>query len=119
MKQLITLILLITVTTAGAQNTVAKNYYYDASLSPDATEIAFVSGGDIWTVSANGGEARLLVSNPAMETRPLYSPDGKYLAFNSARSGNGDIYVLNLLTNKIARLTYDDANDEVNGWSAD
>jgi len=65
-------------------------------VSPDGREVAFVSGGDIWTVPIGGGEARLLVSDPALEVRPLYSPDGKMLAFTSTRTGNGDIYVLDL-----------------------
>ncbi len=102
-----------------AQSQTSKPYFYDAALSPIANEIAFVSGGDIWTVDANGGEARLLVSHPSMETRPLYSPDGKYLAFNSTRSGNGDIYILNIASGILKRLTFDDANDELNNWSAD
>ena len=46
----------------------------EPSISPDRAEIAFVSGGDIWTVPASGGEARLLVSyrhpNRARSTRP-------------------------------------------------
>ncbi len=66
----------------------------EPALSPDAAEIAFVSGGDIWSVPAKGGEARLLISHPATESRPLYSPDGKHLAFVSTRDGRGDIYVL-------------------------
>lgn len=94
-------------------------YFSDPSLSPDGSEIAFVSGGDIWTVPSKGGEARLLVSHPEYESRPLYSPDGRYLAFNSTRSGNGDIYVLNFETGECRRLTYDDGNDEISAWSAD
>src|SRR5215813_2616482 len=49
----------------------------EPALSPDGKEIAFVSGGDIWVVPSSGGEAHLLVSDPATESRPLYSPDGK------------------------------------------
>src|ERR671926_391847 len=63
-------------------------YFSDPALSPDASEIAFVSGGDIWTVPSKGGEARLLISHPDNESRPIYSPDGKYLAFTSTRTGN-------------------------------
>ena len=59
-------------------------------------------------VSANGGDAHLLVSNPATESRPLYSPDGKRLAFVSTRTGNGDIYVLNLAGSELKRITFDD-----------
>lgn len=91
----------------------------EPSISPDGSQIAFVSGGDIWTVPASGGEARLLVANPAAESRPLYSPDGKYLAFTSTRTGNGDVYVLTLATGDLARLTYDDATEPVEGWSPD
>ena len=49
----------------------AVPYYTEPSLSPDRKEIAFVSGGDIWTVPANGGAAHLLVSHPATEGRPM------------------------------------------------
>ncbi|HZG23065.1 MAG TPA: hypothetical protein VEZ17_00730, partial [Chitinophagaceae bacterium] len=95
------------------------SYYSDPSLSPDGSEIAFSSGGDIWTVPARGGEARLLISDQGYESRPLYSPDGRSLAFNSTRTGNGDIYVFNIETGKLKRLTYDDGNDEISAWSPD
>jgi Tol biopolymer transport system component/C-terminal processing protease CtpA/Prc len=88
-------------------------------MSPDASEIAFVSGGDIWTVPATGGEARLLVSHQANESKPLYSPDGRRLAFISTRTGNGDIYVLTLDTGDLKRLTFDDSNDQLDAWSPD
>lgn len=94
-------------------------YFYEPSISPDKNEIAFVSGGDIWTVSANGGEARLLVSHLANESRPIYSPDGKQLAFISNRTGNGDIYILTFATGELKRLTFDDSNDQLDSWSRD
>ena len=78
-----------------------------------------MSGGDIWEVPARGGDARLLVSHPATESRPIYSPDGTRLAFTSTRTGNGDIYVLALATGELTRLTFDDASELMNGWSAD
>ncbi|WP_460956670.1 S41 family peptidase [Spirosoma litoris] len=96
-----------------------KFAFAEPSLSPDGAEVAFVSGGDIWTVPTGGGEARLLVSHPDNESRPLYSPDGKYLAFASSRTGNGDIYLLTLETGTIKRLTYDDGSEVLNGWSRD
>jgi len=95
------------------------SYYSDPAISPDGTEIAFTSGGDIWTVPATGGEAHLLISDPAYDSRPIYSPDGNFLAFNSTRTGNGDIYIFNLKTNELKRLTFDDANEELSAWSAD
>lgn len=91
----------------------------EPALSPDNSEIAFVSGGDIWTVPAKGGEARLLVSNPATESRPLYSPDGAKLAFTSTRTGNGDIYVLTFSTGQLTRITYSDLPEQLDAWSRD
>ena len=93
--------------------------FAEPGISPDGSTIAFVSGGDIWEVPARGGDARLLVSHPATESRPLFSPDGKRLAFTSTRTGNGDVYVLTLATGDVTRLTFDDANELVSGWSAD
>lgn len=89
------------------------------SLSPDGSQIAFVSGGSVWTVSSGGGAARLLVVDGATDERPMYSPDGRKLAYISSKTGNGDIYVLTLATGDVARITYDDGYDELDGWSPD
>lgn len=91
----------------------------EPTISPDGREIAFVSGGDIWTVPGTGGDARLLVAHPATESRPLYSPDGSALAFTSNRTGSGDVYVLTLRTGVLTRLTFDDAGETVSAWSRD
>jgi Tol biopolymer transport system component/C-terminal processing protease CtpA/Prc len=96
-----------------------RAYFTEPSLSPDRKEIAFVSGGDIWTVPATGGVASLLVSHAANEARPIYSPDGRQLAFISSRSGNGDIYILTLATGDLKRLTFDDGLEQLDGWSRD
>ena len=93
--------------------------FAEPGISPDGSTIAFVSGGDVWEVPARGGDARLLVSHPSTESRPLFSPDGKRLAFASSRSGGGDIYVLSLGSGDLIRLTFDDAVELPTGWSAD
>src|SRR6185503_16353529 len=111
------LFLLIGVSVAHAQQ--ARPYFSEPSLSPDRKEIAFVSGGDIWTVPATGGVSALLVSHPATESRPMYSPDGAKLAFVSTRTGSGDIYVLTLASGELKRLSFDDAFDQLDGWSRD
>ena len=91
----------------------------EPSLAPDRAEIVFVSGGDIWTAPLAGGEARLLVSHPATESRPLYSPDGSRLAFMSNRTGANEIYVLDLATGDTRRLTYDNWPNQLDSWSRD
>src|SRR5688572_9632359 len=93
--------------------------FAEPGISPDGSTIAFVTGGDIWEVPALGGEARLLVSHPATESRPVYSPDGSRLAFSSSRTGNGDIYQMTIADGALTRLTFDDATELMNGWSPD
>src|SRR5215207_6806539 len=105
--------------TAAAAKAEPRPYFYEPAISPDRREIAFVSGGDIWTAPAEGGEARLLVSHPATELRPLWSPDGRRLAFVSTRTGNGDLYVLELGAGTVRRVTYDDAPEVLDAWSRD
>jgi len=56
--------------------------------------IAFVYAGDIWTVNANGGEARRLTSHEGLELFPKISPDGKWIAFSAEYSGSRQIWVM-------------------------
>ena len=110
-------LLVLSFASVDAQTSIA--YLTEPSISPDRKEIVFVSGGDVWVVSSSGGTASILVSHAATESRPKFSPDGKRLAFVSNRTGGGDIYVLNLETNDLARITFDDALDNLDAWSRD
>ena len=112
-----TLALLLSLSTAAFSAGVS--YFSEPALCPTRPEIAFVSGGDIWVAPAKGGEAHLLVSHPAEESRPLYSPDGTRLAFVSTRTGGGDIYILTLASGELKRLTFDDRLDQLDSWSRD
>lgn len=71
-----------------------------------------MSGGDIWTVPAAGGQARLLISHAANDTRPVYSPDKSQLAFVSTRTGGGDVYVLTLASGDVRR------SPSTTGWNS-
>jgi tricorn protease len=93
--------------------------FAEPAVSPDHSEIAFVSGGDIWSVPSSGGTARLLAAVGGTASRPLFSPDGKRLAFVSSRPGAYGVYVLTLAGGTLMRLTHDDALPELDGWSPD
>jgi Tol biopolymer transport system component len=93
--------------------------FAEPAVSPDGFEIAVVSGGDVWTVPASGGEARLLVAHPAAESRPLFSPSGDRLAFISDRSGDGDIFILTLASGDVRQITFDDGLERLDAWSRD
>ena len=84
------LLLALALASVVSAETSGRPYFTEPAVAPNRAEIAFVSGGDIWTARLAGGEAHLLVSHPANETRPMYSPDGTRLAFVSNRTGNGD-----------------------------
>jgi tricorn protease len=102
-----------------AQAGASKPSLATPALSPDGKEVAFASGGDIWVAPSGGGEAHLLVSGPAEESRPLYSPDGTRLAFQSTRTGANDIYILTLASGTLQRITYSDAGITLDAWSHD
>jgi tricorn protease len=81
--------------------------------------IAFEYGGDLWTVSRNGGEARRLTSTPSAETDPHFSPDGSRIAYTSTVAGNTDVYVISAAGGQPTRLTYHPGVDYVRGWTSD
>ncbi len=89
------------------------------AVSPDGSSIVFAAGGDLWSVPVAGGTARLLVAHPAQDSRPLWSPDGRFLAFVSSRTGNGDVYLFTFATGEVRRLTWDDEPEVVDAWSRD
>ena len=66
----------------------------DPRISPDGTQIAFTYKGDLYKVSSTGGTAQRLTAHPAYDCNPVWSPDGKHLAFASDRNGNFDIFLM-------------------------
>lgn len=97
----------------------ARPSFYEPGISPDASEIAFVHGGDIWTVPEAGGTARVLIAHEEEESRPLYSPNGRYLAFESYRDGTSHLYVYDTTTGETRQLTFMSTSASLDGWSAD
>lgn len=81
------------------------------SISPDGKTIVFGYKGDIYRVDAAGGTAVPLTIHEAQDMMPVWSHDGKSIAFASDRYGNFDVFVMPATGGTPTRLTYNSVND--------
>lgn len=91
--------------TAIAGHAATPLWMRDVKISPDGTEIAFCYKGDIYKVPAKGGTATQLTTQESYECTPIWSPDGKQIAFASDRYGNFDVFVMPADGGTARRLT--------------
>lgn len=89
----------------------SEEWFLHSSISPDGKKIAFSYKGDIYTVSAKGGTARPLTLHSDWDGHPIWSRDGKSIAFASDRNGNLDVYLMPASGGKAKRLTYHSSHD--------
>lgn len=89
------------------------------AISPDGKTVAFSYKGDIWTVPANGGQARQITTNPAYDAYPVWSPDSRQIAFASSREGSLDVYVVGKDGGSPRRVTTDSGDEYPMAWSND
>ena len=64
------------------------------AISPDGQSIVFCYKGDVFKVNASGGQATPLTLSDAYDYAPVWSHDGKWIAFASNRYGNFDVFVI-------------------------
>lgn len=103
------------------------------SWSPDGSHIAFaldpadpegtgpmgLGGTEIFVMSADGADQTMLTNAPGRDQNPSWSPDGRKIAFDSGREGNGEIFVMNADGSGQINLTMDPAGDSSPSWSPD
>lgn len=81
--------------------------------------IAFEYGGELWSVSRAGGQAHVLASGMDLLTKPIFSPDGKWVVFTGTFDHNTDVYVVPAAGGQPQRLTWHPGPDVAVGWTPD
>jgi tricorn protease len=89
------------------------------AISPDGRSVVFTYKGDLYKVSTAGGSAVPLTTHTANDFMPVWSHDGKQIAFASDRYGNYDIYVIGANGGEARRLTFHSANEFPYSFTAD
>ncbi|MBR5013350.1 MAG: PD40 domain-containing protein [Bacteroidales bacterium] len=108
MKRIYLMLVALIAVSASAENAMWLRY---PSISPDGKNVAFSYKGDIYLVDSEGGEAVQLTSNTAYDYSPVWSPDGKTVAFASDRFGNFDIFTVSVEGGVPVRITTHSAKE--------
>ncbi|HJP92854.1 MAG TPA: PDZ domain-containing protein [Pyrinomonadaceae bacterium] len=89
-------------------------------VSINQSHIAFTYAGKIWLVERSGGTAKRLTNTPNEETSPVFSPDGKRIAFSRSNGNDWDIFIAQADgSGEPTRVTMMPEDDFVTGWTPD
>jgi tricorn protease len=106
------------VSTAGAEPDI-KNTRFLTQPAVSAEHIAFVYADDLWVADLDGKNVRRLTSDIGVESNPVFSPDGKTIAFSAQYDGNTDVYTIPVEGGQPKRLTWHPGPDIVRGFTPD
>ena len=117
MKNLFTILLLVVTTTLFAINPNDTRMLSQPATS--ATQIAFIYAEDLWVANADGSNPKRLTVDEGVESAPVFSPDGKWIAFSAQYDGNTDVFIIPVEGGIPVRLTWHPGVDNVRGFSPD
>jgi len=83
------------------------------------TQIAFVYAEDLWIANRDGSNPRRLTISEGVESNPVFSPDGKTIAFNGEYDGNIDVFTIPAEGGIPTRLTWHPSPDIVREFTPD
>jgi Tol biopolymer transport system component len=81
--------------------------------------IAFHSEGDVWTVPRSGSPAVKLTEHEGPDGAPIWSPDGREIAYISIREGQQDVWIVPAQGGESRQLTDNPAQSLPPSWSPD
>ncbi|MCW3119208.1 MAG: peptidase [Chitinophagaceae bacterium] len=84
-----------------------------------ANRLAFVYAEDLWITHADGSQPQRLTVDRGVESNPVFSPDGKTIAFSAQYDGNTDVYIIPVEGGIPKRLTWHPSADIVRGFTPD
>jgi len=103
---------------AGVTSAAQETLLLAHSPTVSRTQVVFAYGGYLWSVPREGGDARQLTTG-GHEGLPVFSPDGKWIAFTAQYDGNADVFVMPAEGGEPRRLTWHPAPDIAVGWTPD
>ncbi|MEY2608123.1 MAG: tricorn protease [Verrucomicrobiota bacterium] len=89
------------------------------TISPDGKSIAFSFEGHLFIVPSTGGTALPLTAGPAHDTAPVWSSDGKLIAFASDRYGHYNVFLVSVEGGPTRRLTSYSTDEIPSGFTPD
>ena len=105
--------------TAPAPDNATPLWMRYPALSPDGKTIAFAFRGHLFTVPSAGGDAVALTAGPARDFQPVWSPDGKHIAYASDAYGNFDLFIIPATGGAAQRLTTYSTDEVPTGFAPD
>ena len=89
------------------------------SLSPSSRRAAISAHGEIFTVATDRGEAQRVTESYMRDANPRWSPDAKWIAFTSDRSGREEVWIANERGENLKKLSDSDTEKSALEWAPD
>ncbi|MBN1966320.1 MAG: PD40 domain-containing protein [Anaerolineae bacterium] len=93
------------------------------NVSPDGARVVFSAYSpqnpadvDLFIVPVSGGTPALLIDSPGADIDPHWSPDGNFVAFASDRTGNFEVFIVEVASGDLYQVTVNGQYDTPNDW---